>query len=198
MLIAPPKQTGKLTDDQIQWQRFLKGNVVAFEYLMTTHFQALFGYGLKFSPDEEFVKDTIQDLFLYIWEKRRNLSADVPVAAYLMASLRRMMNRSSVKNPHLQLSFENHPDLFDVKFSVEKEYIKHETSRVMSQRLKLTLEKLPPRLKEVIYLKFYQELSREQIAVIMNITPQTVSNLLQIAMKKLRKHWKADFFMPLP
>ncbi len=165
---------------------------------MTTHFRALFSYGLKFSPDEEFVKDTIQDLFLYIWEKRRNLSADVPVAAYLMASLRRMMNRSSVKSPFLQLSYENHPDLFDVKFSVEKEYIRHETSRLMSQRLKLTLEKLPPRLKEVIYLKFYQELSREQIAVIMNITPQTVSNLLQIAMKKLRKHWKAEFFISLP
>jgi DNA-directed RNA polymerase specialized sigma24 family protein len=52
-----------------------------------------------------------------------------------------------------------------------------------------SIEKLPPRQKEVIFLKFYQGFDRNEIAQAMDITPQTVSNLLQIALNKL----KGDF-----
>lgn len=180
-------------EEEVLWRRLLKGNVAAFESLMSCHFRTLFQYGLKFSSDEEFVKDTIQDLFLYIWERRQNLNGNIPVVPYLLASLRRMMHRASSTSVSYVPSFENQPMLFDVKFGVETEYIRHETSRLMSHRLNRILDKLPPRQKEVIYLKFYQELTRDQIAVVMNISPQTVSNVLQIAMKQLRKHWKADF-----
>jgi RNA polymerase sigma factor (sigma-70 family) len=180
---------------EILWKRTLAGHVPAFEKLMDSHFRSLFEYGLKFSGDEEFVKDKIQDLFLYVWEKRRNLKADIPVKPYLMASLRRMMHRAHDTTLVYNPSLENHPTLFDVKFSVEKEYIRHETTRLMSLRLKNSLEKLPPRQKEVVYLKFFQELNRDQIATVMNISPQTVSNLLQIAMKQLRKHWKGEFLV---
>jgi RNA polymerase sigma factor (sigma-70 family) len=188
----------KSSEDEVLWRRLLRGNVAAFESLMTSHFRTLFHYGLKFSSDEEFVKDTIQDLFLYIWERRQNLNGDIPVVPYLLASLRRMMHRSSATTVSYVPSFENQPMLFDVKFCVEKEYIRHESSRLLSLRLNRILEKLPPRQKEVIYLKFYQECTREQIAVVMNISPQTVSNVLQIAMKQLRKHWKADFTVIFP
>ncbi len=182
-LLVPPSDHR----EEMVWRRLLAGNVVAFESIMASHFRLLFVYGLKFSNDEEFVKDKIQDLFLYIWEKRQNLKSDIPVKPYLMASLRRMMHRSQNTTLVYNPSLENHPTLFDVKFSVEKEYIRREMTRLMSQRLKNTLEKLPPRQKEVIYLKFFQELTRDQIATVMNISPQTVSNLLQIAMKQLRK-----------
>ena len=172
----------------------MAGNVSDFKKLMDSHFQLLFAYGLKFSGDEEFVKDKIQDLFLYVWEKRRNLKSDIPVKPYLMASLRRMMHRSQNTTLVYNPSLENNPSLFDIKFSVEKEYIRHETSLLVSRRLKSTLDKLPPRQKEVIYLKFFQELTRDQIAAVMNISPQTVSNLLQIAMKQLRKSSKRRIY----
>lgn len=179
---------------ELLWKRTLAGNVTAFEKLMDAHFRLLFTYGLKFSSDQEFVKDKIQDLFLYVWEKRRNLKTNIPVKPYLMASLRRMMHRSHNTTLVYNPSLENHPTLFDVKFSVEKEYIRHESTRLMTQRIKIALDKLPPRQKEAVYLKFFQELNRDQIAAVMNISPQTVSNLLQIAMKQLRRHWKGDFF----
>lgn len=36
-------------------------------------------------------------------------------------------------------------------------------------------------------------MSRDQISEIMSVSPQTVSNLLQIAIRQLKKHWKAEF-----
>ena len=185
-------------DDRQLWRQLLAGDAVAFERLMLGQFRLLFHYGLRFSADPEFVKDTIQDVFLYVWEHRDNLNADIPPKPYLMASLRRMMHRAALRKPPVSepLSAVNPPPL-RIEFSVEKHYITRETSRRLSQQLKSTLDQLPPRQKEVIYLKYYQEMSRPQIAAVMDIAPQTVSNLLQMALGQLRKYWKSESVSPL-
>lgn len=184
----------EIPDDKVIWQRFLAGEVDAFERLMTLHFRTLFHYGSKFSKDKEFVKDNIQDLFLVLWERRQNLSSDIVVKPYMMASLRRLMHRSAKSKPLLSdYPFEDYNGDFEIEFSVEEEYIENESSLVITRKLKRLLDELPERQKEVIYLKFFQEMDRGQISEVMNISPQTVSNLLQIAIKQLKKHWKAEF-----
>ncbi|CAG5067366.1 hypothetical protein DYBT9623_00086 [Dyadobacter sp. CECT 9623] len=177
-------------DDNSTWQRFIAGDVDAFEQLMSMHFQGLFHYGSKFSRDKEFVKDAIQDLFLILWEKRRKLSHEVVVRPYLMASLRRLMHRSQQSRfPILDISKDNQEANFEIAFSVEQDYIEHESTIVLANKLKHLLDQLPTRQKEVIYLKFFQEMDRTQISEIMDISPQTVSNLLQIAIKQLKNYW---------
>ncbi|MCF0058160.1 RNA polymerase sigma factor [Dyadobacter sp. CY356] len=183
-------------DDKIIWQRFLAGEVEAFDHLMTLHFRTLFHYGSKFSRDKEFVKDNIQDLFLVLWERRQTLSHDIAVKPYMMASLRRLMHRSSMSKPLLSdNSVEEINGNFEIEFSVEEEYIENESSLVVTQKLKKLIDELPLRQKEVIYLKFFQEMDRSQISEVMNISPQTVSNLLQIAIKQLKKHWKSELLI---
>lgn len=176
------------------WQRFLSGEVAAYEELIATNFRSLFHYGTKFSKDNEFVKDSIQDLFLILWEKRENLSSDIAVKPYMMATLRRLMHRSTGNKNRITESYQEETgEYFDVEFSVEEEYIEQESTRRITRNLRMLLDKLPKRQKEVIYLKFFQELERDQISEIMDISPQTVSNLLQIAIKHLKSHWKAEF-----
>ncbi|MEO6685182.1 MAG: sigma-70 family RNA polymerase sigma factor [Dyadobacter sp.] len=183
-------------DDKVIWQRFLAGEVEAFDHLMTFHFRALFHYGSKFSKDKEFIKDNIQDLFLVLWERRQNLSSDIAVKPYLMASLRRLMHRSAMSKPILSdNSIEEINGNFEIEFSVEEEYIENESSLVVTQKLKKLLDELPLRQKEVVYLKYFQEMDRTQISEVMNISPQTVSNLLQIAIKQLKKHWKSGILI---
>lgn len=188
-----PAQIQDISQDKAVWSRFLAGDVVAFESLISSNFRALFHYGTKFSQDKEFVKDSIQDLFLLLWEKRENLSCDIPVKPYMMASLRRLMHRSSSKNKVSEDYNDENKTGFELEFSVEEEYIQLESTKLITQKLKILLDKLPKRQKEVIYLKFFQELERDQISEIMEISPQTVSNLLQIAIKHLKNHWKAEF-----
>jgi len=193
--MRPTLHLQEIPDDKVIWQRFLAGEVDAFDRLMTLHFRTLFHYGSKFSRDKEFVKDNIQDLFLILWERRQHLSGDIAVKPYMMASLRRLMHRNSKSKPLLtESSIEENNGNFDIEFSVEEEYIENESNLVITQKLKRLLDELPERQKEVIYLKFFQEMDRGQISEVMSISPQTVSNLLQIAIKQLKKHWKAEFF----
>jgi RNA polymerase sigma factor (sigma-70 family) len=182
--------------DNIIWDRFLEGDKIAFEELMKSHFATLFHYGTKFSKDKEFIKDCIQDLFLQLWESRQNLSNSVMVKPYLMASLRRRIHRAMLPVQFSDALTES-KDIFDIEFSIEEKFIQDESTLMLTQKIKYALEMLPKRQKEVIFLKYFQELEREQIAKIMDIAPQTVSNLLQMAVKQLKKRWITELISTL-
>ncbi len=49
------------------------------------------------------------------------------------------------------------------------------------------IKKLKPKYREVLYLYYYQELSREEVAKKLNITPRRVSERVNYAQKLLRK-----------
>lgn len=49
------------------------------------------------------------------------------------------------------------------------------------------LEQLKPKYKEVLYLYYYKDLSREEVAKRLNITPRRVSERVNYAQKLLRK-----------
>lgn len=186
------------SEDRVLWQDFLAGDVRAFEKLMSDNFRLLFRYGSKFSRDRELVKDSIQDLFLVLWEKRENLNPDAAVKPYLMASLRRLMHRHTSSRTWVGGdALQQEDDYFDIEFSVEETYIANEATAVRTGQLQKLMNALPRRQKEVVYLKFFQELTRDQIAEVMAISPQTVSNLLQIAIRHLKTHWKAEFLLLL-
>ncbi|HWV32234.1 MAG TPA: sigma-70 family RNA polymerase sigma factor [Dyadobacter sp.] len=183
-------------EDRVLWQDFLAGEVRAFEKLMSDNFRLLFRYGSKFSKDRELVKDSIQDLFLVLWEKRGNLNPDAAVKPYLMASLRRLMHRQVSSRTWVGgEALQEEDDYFEIEFSVEDDYIRNEATHSRTHHLQKLISALPRRQKEVVYLKFFQELSREQIAEVMAVSPQTVSNLLQIAIRHLKTHWKAEFLI---
>ena len=48
---------------------------------------------------------------------------------------------------------------------------------------------MPKRQYEVLYLQYYQNLNREEIADIMGVKAQSVSNLTQSAFKSFRENW---------
>lgn len=48
------------------------------------------------------------------------------------------------------------------------------------------LEKLPNKLKSVLVLKYYQDLTQEEIAIILKIPVGTVKSRIHLGLKKLR------------
>lgn len=185
MLYAVP-----LTASDLQiWKSFLQGDSVSLEQILRSHYQSLFHFGSKYTSEQELVKDCIQELFTGLWQRRSRLSETVSVKAYLFASLRRLLHRKlHVENRFLR--FATGSDLsnrFDFELSVEEKLIAHETTRRRADLVVALVAALPKRQKEVVYLKFFQELTRDEIAAVMEISPQTISNLLQNALKKLRE-----------
>lgn len=171
------------------WKLFVDGDDRSFRKLIFQYYADLFNYGSKFTADRDLVKDGIQDLFLTLWNKRKSISQPQNLKAYLFASLRRNIHRKLAEHQRNKARGEEVDTDFEFQVSIEVQYIKEETTANIAKRMASLIEKLPARQKEVIFLKFYQDFNRNEIAQAMDITPQTVSNLLQIALNKL----KGDF-----
>ena len=166
----------------------LQGDHFALAQLMELYVDTLYNYGIRFSEDHTMVEDCIQNLFISIWQRRDFLSTPLNIKSYLFSSLRRMIHRKArlVKKVSVISLSNNDSPGFDFELSIEHSLIQKEESKIMTNKLKYLITALPKRQKEIIYLKFFENLNREEIADIMQISPQAVSNLLQKALKNLR------------
>jgi RNA polymerase sigma factor (sigma-70 family) len=72
-------------------------------------------------------------------------------------------------------------------FSVESEFIKKENQSVQTQKLIEALNQLTARQKEVIYLRYFEEMEYEEIAGIMNITVKATYKLTARGLDALRQ-----------
>lgn len=181
-----------LEEEQKLWRKMLSGDVTAYEHLIDRTYDLLFHYRTKFNSDSELIKDCIQDVFLGVWEKRNALNPEIPPKPYLLASLRRRLHRLASRLRMDCMDYYNESDVvFDLEFSAEYQLIESENDRILASRMTEMLNELPKRQKEAVFLRFYNDMEREEIAVVMDIQPQSVSNLLQEAFKFIKSHWKA-------
>jgi len=183
-----------LTDEKI-WGLFLAGDTPAFEQLMKRHYQTLYNYGTRFTKDHELVKDHIQELFLTLWKNRAGIQNTLSAKHYLLKSLRRRVFRTLQQSKHMALMDENCFDAgFNMVLPVEANLVLQEKLTEVSFKVRSVLEKLSRRQQEIIYLRFYIEADISHIAEIMDISHQSVYNLLHEALKRFKSLSNADYF----
>jgi len=170
-------------NDTDLWSNFRSGDDSAFSMLYQTHIEILYKYGHKLTSDSQVVEDSIQDMFIELWNSRQRLSDTDSIKFYLFRILRRKITQNPLnrKNENVEV-LEN---TFSSS-SAESQIIDRESEGVRTKMLGKALSKLPPRQQEVVNLRYFHEFNHQQIAGIMNISLQSVHNTLQKSMKGLR------------
>lgn len=177
-----------------------EGDETALGVLLKKHFNPLLNYGYRFVKDEDFVKDCVQEVFIEIWQRRQRLQVPDSVRAYLLGSVRKKVLRESYRQHIIRddsgfMEIADHTAGFDR--SAEWVLIENETVTEINEKVRRSIHKLSKRQQEVLYLQYFQDLSREEISGIMNINMQSVSNLLQTAFTSFRNHWTTMAFFVL-
>ncbi|MBD2753038.1 RNA polymerase sigma factor [Spirosoma validum] len=178
------------------WQRFKTGDERALGELARGHYPSLYNYGLQMTSDSELVWDTIQDMFLELWDRRDKIGDAVFVRAYLLKALRyKLLKAQSHRTTVTIDESKSINGLFSA--SVEEEIIDNEVHAEQTRLLHQLMSTLTKRQQEVLYLRFYQNLENYEIAQIMGMERQSVANLLHRTFKELRSHWSPDLLMSL-
>ncbi|PWJ59174.1 RNA polymerase sigma factor (sigma-70 family) [Dyadobacter jejuensis] len=173
--------------DESLWLDFQSGSELALTQLMDQYIEPMTYYGRKLSRNDDLIQDCIQETFIEIWQYRQSLKALQEIRPYLLTCLRRKIGKAIKKDNHISLE-ENPPTLtFELDFSIEDRLVKNEEETQRLQELNRHINSLSKRRKEIIYLKFYQNLSNEEIAQIMGVRYQTATNLLHEAISSLRE-----------
>lgn len=184
-------------DEVLLWLQFKNGDRDAFAALYQKFIVPLIAYGTRLCPDRELLKDQIQELFVELWNSRENLSAAAPVRFYLLKALRYKLIRLE-KLRHLRTGAEGMAVRYiDTRMqdSIEAAIIEKEQQESWRYLLKDALRHLTLRQQEIIQLRFYQGLSNEQIAELMDVNYQSVSNLLYKALCRLKEKIKIPVFV---
>ena len=162
---------------------------------MQKFYPDLFSWGMRLHADRDFVKDCIQDTFLSLWKMQETISSVENVRAYLLVVLKSRILRELSKKNRIDHATVSDEYAFAVEFSSDLRLIEEEHEVYQLRKLEQVMNQLPTRQKELIYLRFYQNLSFEQIAEVMQLGRQSVYNLLQKSLNSLRKHWAAGVLL---
>ncbi|HEY8970924.1 MAG TPA: sigma-70 family RNA polymerase sigma factor [Puia sp.] len=165
------------------WESFRKGDKEAFAALFREHYSTLYKFGNKFTTDTELLEDCIQELFVELWQAKSQAPV-YSVKAYLLKSLKYKLLKAFRKSGKILPLYDNG----DVPFELSHEtlLISQQENKVKKQMVIEALGRLSHRQKEIIYLKYYQNLSYEEVSEIMNINYQVARNLLYQAIKSLK------------
>jgi RNA polymerase sigma factor (sigma-70 family) len=171
--------------DEVIWKSLQKNDIDALAVLYSRFFKPLLRRGLQITSDREIVKDCIHDLFVEIWENKSNLTVPQSVKAYMIVSLQRKIIRQIKKSRSLTSEMERL--ISEVVVSKEEQIISEQTVHFQECVVIEALNSLTKRQREAIQLKYYKNLSYEEIALVMKISTDSTYNLVSKAISNLQK-----------
>ena len=173
-------------ESYIKWKLFLEGDDQAYSWIYTHYIQVLYNYGLQITPDSEIVKDCIQDVFVKIYKAKKKLTVPQNPKVYLMIALKNNIY-NTFNQERLQKNYAFSLYQTEEQLTVKNEFIDQEARHEEMNNIKRMMKILTPRQREVIYYRFIEELSYDDICQIMGLNYQSAYNLLQRSLKKKRE-----------
>ena len=179
-------------------RRIKQGDKEVFQYLFDIYYQRLFLYAKSYVEDPDTAKDIVQDLFINLWEKRKNLVIISSLSSYFFRAihnrsiqfLRHKKVISKYKEKHLlklkeaEILYNTAVDftLSDVQFN--------EIKNILNK----TYNSLPAKTREVFRLSREEAKSNQVIANTLNINIKTVEYYITKALKVFHSALK-DYFI---
>ena len=173
-----------VNDAQI-WASIKTGDVAALKDLYLQYYEVLFNYGRKMSKELVLIEDAVQETFISIWKYRATTSVPVSVRQYLLKSFRHelfkiLKQQSVTENPEEGVDF-----IFEISF--DQKIIEGENSQQLTAIINNALLKLTNRQREIIYYRFYEGLSFQEIADLMNMQTRATYKLTARALETLKE-----------
>lgn len=173
-------------DETLVWRKFIDGDNKSLIYIYQKYVDVLYTYGCQITNRSEFVRDCIQELFIYVIDKRAKLSGVKSIKAYLFASLKRKILRDLKKEERLITENEGFTFFLEDSSFYMSEKLSEEERKIIHKQL----NDLPVKQREVIYLHFYEGLSYADIATVLSVKSGNVRVMIHRALVKLRMQLK--------
>jgi RNA polymerase sigma-70 factor (ECF subfamily) len=167
----------------------------ALTHLFQYYYNRLFRSGLRWCGDANLTEECIQEVFFDLWRYRQNLGEIQSLESYLKVVLRRrifkklkridpILHGTSLDETMASFLLKT-PSVLTVE-AYEEVLIQQQTDEAQRQRLLAALQSLTVKQKEIIHLKYFEDMSYIDIADKMDMKMGAVYKLLHEAVKKLK------------
>jgi RNA polymerase sigma-70 factor (ECF subfamily) len=163
----------------------------SFNGLFRDHYPNLKAYACLF-VDNETAEDIVQDLFIYVWENRENITIHTSITSYLFKAVyTRCLNHINrqkmldLKHRHIEDELKDFEAGF---FDPDKnEVIQKLYMRELQNAIDRAVESLPQKCREVFTLSYLMDMKNRDISKFLDISVSTVEKHIAHALKVLRE-----------
>ncbi len=157
------------------------------EELFNHYYPRLFNFSKSFLKVEDGIDDILQEVFVRIWQGRKNITNPETFNSYvftitrnlLLNELRRRLNNKNLKERVCKLSVAS-------EYSLVEEIEYHD----LKEKVDKAVDELPERQKEIFILSRNEGLSHKEIAEKLKISTKNVEYHIALALKFLRHKLK--------
>lgn len=143
---------------------------------------------MRLKPDRDFVKDSIQDIFLDVYEHKEKLSVPNNINFYLFKALKRnIFKKLKIERKTDDFSALSTMD-FVTEYNIENETIGKEIDKRNKKIITQLMKELTFKQQEILYLKFTKGFNYNEISEIIGIDHNSVRKQVYRAIKKIRKN----------
>ncbi|MFH5883614.1 RNA polymerase sigma factor [Halalkalibaculum sp. DA3122] len=168
-------------------KKIRKGKKHALREIYERYHEQLYYVAKRYLKDEAFAEDAIQDIFLKLWKKRKELDPARSIKGLLFSMLknhvidmiRKRKTRNKVKDGYKKLSEDNR-----LRNSTIEELILAEYKDLVIQALK----KLTPAQRKVFKMRSFEGLTNAEIAEKNNVSIHTVKTQYYRSSKFIREY----------
>jgi RNA polymerase sigma factor (sigma-70 family) len=156
----------------------------AYTEIYSFFYKRFYNYGKKFTEDESLIEDVVQETLLLIWDKRKALSSIEYIATYFYSSFRYALLGKLKQNKQMVLDEQvaEEPD-----FPIDHLIVIRESDDTIKKQLKNALAALTPRQREAIFLRFYEGLPYDEVALLLGITTKATYKIMARALLQLKE-----------
>jgi RNA polymerase sigma factor (sigma-70 family) len=167
---------------KFEWIDICEGSKDSYSKMYSSYYSKFFNYGRKFTDNIPLIEDVIQDVLVSIWINRKNLSSINNPYIYYFTVYRNALFKK-IKEAKLLKD-----DIVDTEpvFAIDSIIISRETDKELKIQLEAALQKLTSRQREAIYLRFYENLSYDEVAAILNISVKATYKIMARALLQLK------------
>lgn len=171
-------------------RRLQLGDSKGFRWLFEHYHQKVFSYALGFVKNRQVAEELTSDVFLKLWEKRSQIQTEGSLQQLLLTITRgiaidhlRKVARTSKSRELYWLNYQAY-----IPESVEEERFEENLAAIHE-----AIKGLPPKRRKVFELRYKEELSYQQIAQMLNVSPNTVKVHLNKATKYLKQQLEIHY-----
>jgi RNA polymerase sigma-70 factor (ECF subfamily) len=150
----------------------------SLEQLFRLHYNELRQFAYRYVKSEAQAEEIVQDVFLTVWTRRKEISAVASMRAYLFAAVRnKALHHTRHAAVELRFAQSERQETSEAALDATDERV---------EDLDAAIAALPERTRTAIELRWLRQMSHAEVAAAMNISVKGVEKLLARGMSLLR------------
>lgn len=171
-----------------------------FDKIYVTYFSRMFHFAKEYVLFDEDAENIVQDIFMFLWEKRDVLNVELSLSAYLFTLVKNKcldhLRHKMIAEEYSKNVQSNYTDELNMKlYSLETFNSDFSTESDVERILSEAINKLPSKCKTIFMKSRIEGKKYREIADELHISVNTVEGQMSIALKKLRAELKD--YLPL-